>query len=134
LFRSAIESINEILAPELGEGAIERAAENPEEFTPENTAERIASFALNFYSAYQQQHPDMAQEEGVNAFIELMTGAVEQGVNEAREILDGLKVLEGEVEQNIDKTMALIKERFDAFRASIPGGKEGPQEESASAL
>ncbi|MDH3355017.1 MAG: DUF5610 domain-containing protein [Chromatiales bacterium] len=124
LYRSAIDSLNETLAPELGDNAIERAAETPEDFTPENTAERIASFALNFYSAYQGQHPEMSKEDSVNSFIELMSGAVEKGVNEARGILDGMGVLEGDVAGNIDKTMALIQERFEAFRELTLGGEE----------
>ena len=126
LYRSAIESLNKTLEPELGENAIERAAENPEDFTPENTAERIASFALNFYSAYQDQHPEMSEEEGVNSFIDLMSGAVEKGVNEARGILDGMGVLEGDIAGNIDKTMALVQERFEAFRELKLGGEESP--------
>jgi hypothetical protein len=128
LYRSAIDSLNKILAPELGDGAIERAAENPDEFTPENTAERITSFALSFYSAYQRQHPEMQEEESVNSFISLMTGAVERGINEARDILDGLGVLEGEIGENIDKTLELIQGRFDTFRKFMLGNNKSGED------
>ena len=129
LFSAAVDKLNEILAPELGENAIQKAAEKPEDFTPEKTAERIVSFATAFYGAYSEQHPEMEEEERLNSFMELIGGGIDQGFGEARDILAGLKVLEGPVKEGVDKTYDLVQQGLQAFRDSILG-KEEKEEES----
>ena len=124
LYSAAIDKLNEILAPELGEDAIQKAAEKPDDFTPEATAERIVAFATGFYAAYSEQHPEMEEEERLNSFMEVIGGGIEQGFGEARDILEGLKVLDGAVKEGVDKTYDLVQQGLQAFRDSILGKQE----------
>ena len=133
LYSAAIDKLNEILAPELGEDAIQKAAERPEEFTPEATAERIVQFATGFYAAYSEQHPEMTEEERVESFMDLISGAVEQGFGEAKDILEGLKVYDGAVKEGAEKTYDLVKQGLEAFREMILGGDEEEVEETDEA-
>jgi len=119
VFKSAIEKINEALTPELGENAIQNAYDAGMDFSPEATADRIVSFATNFFAAYQDNHPDMGQEEALNSFMDLIGGGIQQGFDEARDILGGLQVLEGDVANNVDTTYDLVQQGLEAFRERI---------------
>ncbi len=116
LLRSAIDAINEELAPTLGENAIERSQEQGLDVSPEATAERIVSLTTAMFSRYQDSHPDDALAGQVDDFLGLIGGGIDQGFAEAREILDGLGVLEGDIAANIDRTYALVQEGLESFR------------------
>ncbi|PTD97547.1 DUF5610 domain-containing protein [Pseudothauera lacus] len=117
LYRSAIDSLNETLEAELGPNAIENAAANQDN-SPEATAERILSFATGFFEAFAAQRPDGDAEQVARDFVDLIRGGFEKGFNEARDILDGLGVLGGEVESAIMKTFELVHKGLDDFLAS----------------
>ncbi|MEE9543709.1 MAG: DUF5610 domain-containing protein, partial [Thermodesulfobacteriota bacterium] len=61
-----------------------------------------------------------------NNFMGIIEGAIETGINEAKDILEGLKVLEGNVDTNIEKTYQLIREGLERFRQSF----DSPEEDS----
>lgn len=132
VFKSAIEKLNETLTPELGENAIQNAYDSGMDFTPEATADRIVSFATNFFAAYQQNHPDMGQEEALNSFMDLIGGGIQQGFDEARDILGGLQVLEGDVSNNVDATFDLVQQGLEAFRERISSEQSETTEEKSS--
>jgi hypothetical protein len=117
LFRSAIDRINEILGPELGADAIQNAAANQDN-SAEATAGRILSFATGFFDTYAAQRPGDDPEQVARDFVDLIRGGFEQGFNEARDILQGLGVLGGEVESGIMKTFELVHKGLDDFLAS----------------
>lgn len=116
LYKSAIENLNEMLAPELGENAIQNAYESGIDFSPEATAERIVSFATGFLPNYQQNNPELAGNEALDGFMDLMGGAIQKGFDEARGILESLQVLEGDVADGIDQTYQLIQQGLADFR------------------
>jgi hypothetical protein len=70
----------------------------------------------------------MGEEESLNAFVDIIRGGIEQGFGEAKEILGGLKVLEGEVSHNIDKTYDLVQTGLQTFIDSF-SHKESEQAE-----
>lgn len=113
LFRSAIDQINEILAPELGPDAIQNAAS--QDNSPEATAERIVSLSTAFYDAYAAKRSGDDPEQVAKDFIELIRGGFEKGFGEARDILDGLGVFNGEVEKGVMKTHELVNQGYDDF-------------------
>ncbi len=119
VFKSAIENINEMLAPELGENAIQNASDSGMDFSPQATADRIVSLATNFFGAYQQQHPEMGEEEALNSFMDIIGGGIQQGFDEARDILGGMQVLEGDIASNIDSTFDLVQKGLSDFREMI---------------
>ncbi len=116
---SAIERINEFLAPALGENAIQKGVDSGLDITPEATAERIANLSTASYSAFAQQHPDEDQTAVLQNFIDTISSGIEKGFGEARDILEGLDVLEGKIADDIDQTYALVKEKLNAFAAMI---------------
>lgn len=126
LYRSAIDRINELLAPEFGPDALQAAAAKQDN-SAEATAERILSLSLGFYDAYAQQHPEMNEEERATSFVELVRGGFEQGFNEAKDILDGLKVLGGDIASGIQQTFELVQKGYDDFLA----GKLQPKSDSS---
>ncbi|WP_440874271.1 DUF5610 domain-containing protein [Thalassotalea sp. PLHSN55] len=120
MLKTALEGINEAL----GEAGIETSGEKSVydagiDFSPEATAERIVAFSTKFISAYQAQHPDMSEQDSVSTFVDIITGGIDTGFSEAKEVLGGLNVLEGEIADNIGKTYALVQQGLQAFSQSF---------------
>lgn len=119
LYRSAIDSINEHLAPALGPDAIQNAM--GQDNSPEGTAGRILSMSTGFYEAYAAQRPNDDPEEVLRDFVEVIRGGFEKGYNEAAGILQGLGVMgEGSVvSEEIGKTFQLVQQGYDDFLNSM---------------
>ena len=83
--------------------------------SPEATGNRIADFALGFFSKYAENHGLADDEAGRKAYADFIGGAIAQGISEARGILDSLNALNGDVSGNIDKTAEHIQSRLDDF-------------------
>jgi len=119
LYRAAIEAINKELAPSMGENAIQTAYDNGVDTSPEATADRIVSFATQFFSVHQQQNSNMSFDEQLDSFMTIIGGAIDNGFKEARDIISGLKVLQGDIADGVDKTYGLVQEGLQAFRDSF---------------
>ena len=128
LYKAAIEGINEFLAPELGPNAIQNAYESGLDVSPEATADRIVSMSTAFFSSFHEQHPELSEQEAVQKFADIIGGGIEKGFAEAREILEGLKVLEGDIASNIDKTYDLVQDGLKAFVDSYTEVKQEKSE------
>lgn len=120
LFKSAIENINKVLAPELGNNAIQAAADSSMDFSPQATADRIVSASTAFFGKYAANHPEKDLKTALDDFIKLIGGGVDKGFADARQVLDGLKVLQGDIASNIDKTYQLIQSGFKSFVDNYP--------------
>lgn len=118
LYRTAIDHINELLAPEFGPDALQAAMQ--QDNSAEATAGRILSAATGFFDAYAARYPDKDAETVLRDFVDLVRGGFEKGYGEAHEILKGLGVLgEGsDVAAGIQKTFDLVQKGFDDFLAS----------------
>lgn len=114
LFKSAISRINELLAPEFGDNALQAAAANQDN-SAQATADRIVSLSTGFYSAYAGQRQGDDAEQVLNDFVGVIRSGFEQGFNEAKDILKGLKVLEGDVASGIQNTWDLVQKGYDEF-------------------
>lgn len=115
VLKTALEGINEALKETMGDNAIQKTYDSGLDVSPEATAGRIVSLSTAFFGKYQEMHPDMNQEEALTSFTEIISGGVDKGFAEAREILDGLGVLEGDIASNIDKTYALVQDGLKSF-------------------
>ena len=120
VYKTAIEGINDVL----GENAIQNASESGLDVSPEATAERIVSMSTAFFPSYFDQHPEMTEQEAAENFTQLISQGIDNGFAEAREILAGLKVLEGDVADNIDATYTLTQEGLQAFLESYTKPQE----------
>lgn len=130
LLRTAIDRINGLLEPTLGPDAIQ--AKMGEDNSPEGTAGRIVSLSTGFFEAYAAQRADDDPEQVAKDFIDLIRGGFEQGFNEAKDILQGLKVFGGEVESGIMKTYELVNKGYDDFLASKLGSSKPEAGEDAA--
>ncbi|KZY29116.1 MULTISPECIES: DUF5610 domain-containing protein [unclassified Oleiphilus] len=116
LYQTAIDAINKELEGDFGENSIQSGYEQGLDVSPEATAGRIVNFSTSLFPLYQQQHPELNESEQVEKFVDIISGGIDTGFSEAREILDGLGVLEGEIAENIDKTYDLVQEGLQAFK------------------
>ncbi|MDR2113422.1 MAG: DUF5610 domain-containing protein [Candidatus Accumulibacter sp.] len=118
VFRSAIDRINELLGPELrepepGAGALPEVA--AQDNSAEATAGRILSISTGFYESYAQQHAGEDPEAIAKNFVSLIRGGFEKGFGEARNILEGMNVFNGEVQSGVMKTYDLVQKGYDDF-------------------
>lgn len=60
--------------------------------------------------------PDMDEQERLDSFLRIIGGAIDQGFNEAKDILKGLNVYEGEIESNVDATYDFVLKGLAQFR------------------
>ena len=120
VLKTAITGINDALEADFGKDAIQAAA--GQDNSPEATAERIVSLSTAFYDAYRAQNALDDTPAAREQFIGVIRGGFEKGFKEAQDILEGLKVLNGDVATNIDKTFSLVQKGYDAFvtRGSTP--------------
>lgn len=115
LLKTALQGINEALKEAGVESNVEDTFESGIDFSPEATAERIVSFSTQLLGSYREQHPEMEEEELLTSFTEIIGGGIDQGFSEAKDILGGLKVLEGDIADSIDKTYALVQAGLKSF-------------------
>ena len=119
LLNTAIDKINEFLAPELGDDAIQKAADSGLDVSPEATAERIASLSTALFSAYKELKPEEAETQVLENFMSTIGSGIEKGFKEARGILEALNVLEGKIASDIDDTYKLVQDKLSAFETMI---------------
>lgn len=113
VLKSAITGINERLAPEFGENAIQNAAS--QDNSPEGTSGRIVSLSTAFFQAFKEKNPELSDDAAAQKFLDTIKPGIERGFKEARDILDSLKVLNGDVASNIDKTYDLVQQGLNQF-------------------
>ncbi|RTE64554.1 hypothetical protein EH243_16455 [Amphritea opalescens] len=119
LYRSAVTELNKVLETDLGTSSIQKAYDSGLDVTPEATADRIVSLSGAFFSSYQEQHPEMDLQTQAESFISVISGGIEQGFAEARDILEGLQVLDGDIAANIDTTYDLVQEKLSALTDTL---------------
>ncbi|MBO1271875.1 MULTISPECIES: DUF5610 domain-containing protein [unclassified Shewanella] len=119
LYRTAIDAINQKLKASMGETAFQQQQQQQVDYSPEATAGRIVDFATKFYTTYQQQNADKSPEDQLNGFMDIIGGAIDKGFSEARNILDKLKVLDGDIADGVDATYSHVQKGLQAFRDSF---------------
>lgn len=97
---------------------------NNEDTSPQATADRIVAFATNFYQAFREQNPQLNDEDGLEQFMQEIGKGIDQGFTDARDILTGLKKLEGKVATDIDQTYSLIQQGLQDFRERLQPAKD----------
>ncbi len=126
LYKTAIKGINDVLKADFGDNAIATALDSGIDASPQATADRIVSMSTAFFTQYQEQNADMSTEEAVKSFVKLIGGGVDQGFSEARDVLKGLKVLDGDIASNIDTTYNLVQKGLQAFVDNYNTAKKEP--------
>ncbi len=96
-----------------------------EDFTPQKVSDRIMSFVsgriLSEQDTKKQQQLMQQARDGV-----------EQGFAQARDILDSLSVLNGQVKDNVNKTYDLIQQGLDKLNQQITGQQDNDTDNNTS--
>lgn len=122
LYKTAITNINEALKGQYGDDAIQNAAS--QDNSAEATASRIVSLSTGFFDAFKKQNPGLDDDTALTKFMDTISGGMEKGFKEARDILGGLKVLNGDIAGNIDKTYELVQKGYADFIAAHSSKKD----------
>lgn len=139
LFKTAIDGINKVLQPTLGENAIQAATS--QDNSPEGTAGRIVSLSTAFFDAFKKNHVGEDSAGVLKLFMDSLHSGFEKGFKEATDILTGLQVFKGDIASNIDKTHELVLKGFADFEAAqmaqltaaaVPGQSVGAAENPVS--
>ncbi|HKJ76162.1 MAG TPA: DUF5610 domain-containing protein [Gammaproteobacteria bacterium] len=106
--------VREALDRHLAEtGAKKLGALDPADYTPEKVADRILGFIRN---GVAQARAGGADEARLQQMLEQAEKGVQQGIDQARDILNGLGVLNGQVAEGVDRTEALLREGLDGMQ------------------
>ncbi|WP_423186055.1 DUF5610 domain-containing protein [Alishewanella sp. d11] len=119
LYKTALEGINKELEPVFGKNASQQVYNAGIDTSPEATAERIVGFATSLFKIYQQQKPATDQEQQLTDFMAVIGKGINQGFDDAKAILTGLKVFEGEVETGVGKTFELVMQGLQSFQEKM---------------
>ncbi len=119
LYKTAIEEINKQLEPTLGKNAVQSSYESGLDVTPEATAQRIVQGSTAFYQAFKEQNSELGEEESLNEFLSVISSGIDKGFEEAKDILDSLSVLEGDIETNIDLTYDYVQQGLSNFKEQL---------------
>ena len=84
LYKSAIDKLNEILSPILGDEGLE--AVEPDDYTPEAVANRIVQFSTAFFEAYKGRHPHMSETEALDLVDLVGAGSLQRLAAAARKV------------------------------------------------
>ena len=112
IIQAAMEKINEMFMPYLGDGAVQRAAESGQSMSPEATADRILSFATQIIGRTESAQADLPPDEQSSReqlFNNVQIG-IERGFEQARDILESLQALNGHVKETVDTTYSHVQE------------------------
>ncbi len=126
LYKTAIEGINDVLKADFGDNAIATAFDSGIDVSPQATADRIVSMSTAFFAQYQGQNTDMSTKEAVKTFVKLIGSGIDQGFSEAKDVLKGLKVLDGDIANNIDTTYNLVQKGLQDFVDSYNTAEKEP--------
>ncbi|MEI6894207.1 MAG: DUF5610 domain-containing protein [Colwellia sp.] len=123
VLKTAFQGINEALkastAIDSNVTSVDDAYDSGVDMSPEATADRIVSFSTQFFDSYRSQNPEMSDEESLTSFIDIISSGIDQGFDEAKDILESLSVLEGDISSNIDKTYELVQLGLQSFMDSF---------------
>jgi hypothetical protein len=115
LLKTALQGINEALEDEGIKNSVLSTYQSDVDYSPEASAERIVDFSTQLFSAYKADNLEIGEAEALTSFVDIISGGIEQGFAEAREILDSLNVLDGDIAENIEKTYGLVKAGLQNF-------------------
>ena len=88
--------------------------------SPEATAQRIVDFALGFFGQYLANHQELSEDDARQEFAAFIGAAIQQGIQEAQDILGALNALNSGVESMIGTIESIVQVQLDAFAANAP--------------
>lgn len=120
LLQAAVEHVNQAMSREFGRDVARHPGHPGPDFTPRAVADRIVSLSTSFFDEYRDLYPKKDMDAALQSFVRLIGGGIDKGFDEARDILDGLGALKGNVAENIDKTYEYVQSGLQAFVDDYP--------------
>ena len=117
VYQAAVNKLNEHLEPFFGPEALKAGLAQGLDVSPEATAQRIVSMATGYYSAFESQHAEQSDLAVLDKFMQTIGNGIEQGFSEAKQILHGLSVLQGDIASNVDQTYVLVQQGLALFKS-----------------
>ena len=114
LRENSLAELNKILQAN-DEGATPIQDLDPTEHTPEKTADFIVSLSPRFFDSYSSCHPELDSQGVLDGYMELISGGIQKGFDDARDILEGLDLLNNTIAEGVDKTDSLVSEGLKRF-------------------
>lgn len=87
----------------------------PVDFSPEATARRVFDFSIGMFSVYQAGHPEESADTLLAGFEALVRDAIDKGFDEALTILQETGRLNGETDEFVSKTYAVLQKLLEEF-------------------
>lgn len=84
-----------------------------EDFSPQAVADRILTSVKQAFGRFQQSQPERDRDE----FFSQVRDGLEKGFAEAKDMLDNLGVLQGQIAANVDKTYDLTLQGLDDLQS-----------------
>ena len=112
ILQAAMDKINEVFKPYLGDGATEHAVTSNMDLSPRGTANHIMGFANHLIGKAELEQMDLPPEQQrsrAQLFQNIQTG-IENGFAQAREILENIQALNGETKEKVDTTYQFVQE------------------------
>lgn len=125
LYTSVLDKLNALLKPQSGKSAIQDAVSRDN--SPETTASRVVGLSAGLFEAFKTRNAGENEAEVVNRFVEVIRIGIEQGFTEARDILQGLDALRGDIASNIDQTDALAQQKLNVLQSRLLASTEAAQ-------
>lgn len=122
-YKAALDNINAALDGTLRNNASESNYQSTIGASPEATADRLLSVSVALFPLFQQQRPDLSEQEAANAFAQTIGEAIDNGFGETQEILSALAVLKGSAADNIVSTYELVQQKLQTFVDSFSASK-----------
>jgi len=122
-YKAALDNINAAFDGTLRNNASESNYQSTIGASPEATADRLLSVSVALFPLFQQQRPDLSEQEAANAFAQTIVEAIDNGFGETQETLSTLAVLKGSAADNIVSTYELVQQKLQTFADSFSASK-----------
>lgn len=113
LVRVVIDKLNDAFAHDQQPEKIQGITES--DMSPDLAAKKISLHAISLYEPFSSTRQEENKSDVLDAFIDSLVKAVENGFDEAQTMLQNLGVLVGEVERDIDQTYLYVQGEIKAF-------------------
>ena len=115
---------------------VESLLQSGMDFSPGDTAQRIADFSTSFFSLYQRSHAEQDGQTQMAGFAEMIKGAIKEGFASAKVILAGLVEIVPDVQAGNEETFRLTMHGIDSIveRQTQRFGVQGEAEDPTSVV
>ncbi|MCP4445964.1 MAG: hypothetical protein GY811_11555 [Myxococcales bacterium] len=84
------------------------------DYSPDAVSQRIVDYSISLYGVFREQNTSLSENEAMNKFESTIRGAVDNGFDDAMDILEGVGLSDDVLNMGRD-TKAQIDSRFDDF-------------------